>query len=80
MSRSEALLKYAEEHPEEVLISIEDRADALVRELEARERDARRALSRPIATWKRAPARHSVCARSSTRTSLRSEAEEGSGE
>jgi hypothetical protein len=48
MSRTEAFLHYAEEHPEEVLVSIEDRADALVRELEAKEREARRALSRPV--------------------------------
>lgn len=36
MSRTEAFLKYAEEHPNEYLEAIEDRTDALVRELEAR--------------------------------------------
>jgi len=48
MSRTEAFLHYAEEHPDEVLVSIEDRADALVRELEGKERAARHALSRPV--------------------------------
>jgi hypothetical protein len=48
MSRTEAFLHYAEEHPEEVLTSIEDRADALVRELEAKERVVRRAVSRHV--------------------------------
>jgi hypothetical protein len=43
MSRTEAFLEYAESHPEEVLEALDDRTDALVRELEARERDASRA-------------------------------------
>lgn len=34
------ILQYAEEHPHEVLEVIEDRTDAVVRELEARERAA----------------------------------------
>ena len=38
------ILEYAESHPEEVLEALEDRTDALVRELEARERDAARAF------------------------------------
>jgi len=42
MSRTEAFLEYAESHPEEVLEAIEDRTDVLVRELEAREREAAR--------------------------------------
>ena len=45
-----AFLEYAESHPEEVLEAIEDRTDALVRELEARERDASRALHATSAT------------------------------
>jgi hypothetical protein len=44
MSRAETFMKYAEEHPEDVLLILEDRTDALVRELEARERDAAAAL------------------------------------
>jgi hypothetical protein len=44
MSRAEIFMKYAEEHPEDVLLILEDRTDALVRELEARERDAAAAL------------------------------------
>jgi hypothetical protein len=44
MSRTEAFLEYAESHPEEVLQALDDRTDALVRELEARERDASRAF------------------------------------
>jgi hypothetical protein len=38
------IMKYAESHPEEVLEAIEDRTDVLVRELEAREREAARAF------------------------------------
>jgi hypothetical protein len=49
MSRTEAFLEYAESHPDEVLEAIEDRTDALVRELEMRERDAARSLrERPL--------------------------------
>lgn len=43
ISRTEAFLHYAEEHPHEVLEVLEDKTDALVRELEARERKAARA-------------------------------------
>ncbi len=46
MSRTEAFLKYAEEHPDEVLVAIDDKTDALIRELEEREREARRSLRR----------------------------------
>jgi hypothetical protein len=42
MTRTEAFLHYAEEHPDEVLRSIEDRSDTMLRELEAQERAARR--------------------------------------
>jgi hypothetical protein len=46
MSRTEAFLKYAEEHPGEVLVAIDDKTDALIRELEEQERQARRDLRR----------------------------------
>lgn len=42
MSRTEEFLKYVEEHPREFLETINDRTDALVRELENRERAALR--------------------------------------
>jgi len=38
------ILEYAESHAEEVLEALEDRTDAIVRDLEMRERDAARAL------------------------------------
>jgi hypothetical protein len=46
MSRTEAFLHYAEEHPDEVLVAIDDKTDALIRELEEQERHARRDLRR----------------------------------
>jgi hypothetical protein len=46
MSRTESFLKYAEEHPDELLVAIDDKTDALVRELEQQEREARRSLRR----------------------------------
>jgi hypothetical protein len=46
MSRTEAFLKYAEEHPDEVLVAIDDKTDAMIRELEEQERQARRELRR----------------------------------
>jgi hypothetical protein len=46
MSRTEAFLKYAEEHPDELLEGIEARTDAMIRELEQRERAAARELRR----------------------------------
>jgi hypothetical protein len=39
-------LKYAEEHPSVVLEAIDDKTDALIRELEQKERDAARVLRR----------------------------------
>lgn len=45
MSRTEAFLHYAEEHPDEILSSLDDVTDRLVRELEERERGARRRMS-----------------------------------
>jgi hypothetical protein len=56
MSRLENFLAYAENHPAEVLESLEDRTDALVRELEARERAAARALRQRPATRQRTTA------------------------
>lgn len=47
-SRTEAFLHYAEEHPDEVLGVLEDRTEALIAELEAKERAGRRALARPV--------------------------------
>jgi len=46
MSRTEAFLRYAEEHPAEVLNVIDDKTDALIRDLERKEREAARALRR----------------------------------
>jgi hypothetical protein len=46
MTRTEAFLHYAHEHPDEVLVSLEDRTDQLVRELEERERAAARSARR----------------------------------
>jgi hypothetical protein len=48
MSRTEAFLHYAEEHPDEVLAVIEDKTEAMVRELEQQEREASRALKRRV--------------------------------
>ncbi len=45
-SRTEIFLKYAEEHPDEVLDVIEDKTDALIRDLEARYREVSR-VERP---------------------------------
>lgn len=47
MTRTEAFFRYAEEHPDEVLDVIEDKTDALIRELEARQREAIRPAQRP---------------------------------
>jgi len=41
------VLHYAEENPDEVLAAVDDKTDALVRELEAQHREARRSLRRP---------------------------------
>lgn len=47
-TRTEAFLQYAHDHPAEVLAGIEDKTDALIAELEAKERAARKALRRPV--------------------------------
>ena len=54
MSRTEAFLQYAEEHPEELLDGIEDKTEALIRELQERERKELRSAS-----WSRANRRSS---------------------
>jgi hypothetical protein len=46
MSRTEAFLQYAEEHPAEVLQVLENRTEALIRDLEKKELEARRELRR----------------------------------
>lgn len=46
MTRTEAFLKYAEEHPDEILAAVEDQTDALVRELEQRASEEERALKK----------------------------------
>lgn len=47
MSRTEAFLHYAEENPDDVLAAVDDKTDALIRELEGLHREARRSLRRP---------------------------------
>jgi hypothetical protein len=47
-SRTEAFLKYAEEHPAEVLHAVEDKTEALIRDLERQQNETRRALRRPV--------------------------------
>jgi hypothetical protein len=46
MTRTEAFLQYAYDHPNEVLEVLEDRTESLIRELEAKERAAARSLRR----------------------------------
>jgi hypothetical protein len=41
MSRTEAFLHYVEEHPDELLATLDDKTDALIRELESRQRQVR---------------------------------------
>jgi uncharacterized FlaG/YvyC family protein len=41
-SRTEAFLRYAEEHPDEVLSAIDDKTDQVIRDLERQEREAAR--------------------------------------
>jgi hypothetical protein len=48
MSRLETFLKWVEEHPSELVSALEDRTDEVIRDLERREREARRALKRPV--------------------------------
>lgn len=48
-TRTEEFLHYAEEHPDEELAAIEDKTDALIRELEARQRRAN--PRRPPRAW-----------------------------
>jgi hypothetical protein len=46
MTRTEAFLHYVEEHPHEYLDAIEDKTEALIRELEAKHAEAHRELRR----------------------------------
>jgi hypothetical protein len=46
-TRTEAFLKYAEEHPSEYLESIDDKTEALIRDLERQQRDASRRTRNP---------------------------------
>jgi hypothetical protein len=41
-TRTEAFLRYAEEHPDEVLTALDDKTEALIRDLERKEREASR--------------------------------------
>ncbi len=45
-SRTEAFLKYAEEHPHEVLATLDDKTEQVIRDLERREREATRMARR----------------------------------
>ncbi len=47
MTRTEAFLHYAHEHPDELLEVLEDKSEALIREREAEERTMRKAIRRP---------------------------------
>jgi hypothetical protein len=47
MSRLE-ILKWVEDHPSELASTLEHRADEVIRDLERWEREARRALKRPV--------------------------------
>lgn len=46
MSRTEAFLQWAEEHPSEVILAMEDNVETLIRDLEHQQREARRELRR----------------------------------
>jgi hypothetical protein len=47
-TRTEAFFQYVEEHPDEVLASIDDKTDALIAELEAKERAAATAYRKSV--------------------------------
>jgi hypothetical protein len=49
------VLEYAEEHPDEVLVALDDKTDALIRELEQQERQAHRDLRRGPPRRRHAP-------------------------
>jgi hypothetical protein len=53
-SRTEAFLKYAEEHPGEVLEVLEDATDAMIRDLERQQREAARVAKQPARGVRRA--------------------------
>jgi hypothetical protein len=54
MSRTEAFLRYAEEHPKELLAALDDKSDRVIAELEERERMGRACL-RSKATYAEVP-------------------------
>jgi len=45
-TRTEAFLRYAEENPDEVLVALDDKTEAVIRDLERQEREAARHLRR----------------------------------
>jgi hypothetical protein len=55
ITRTESFLKYVEDHPAEMLLAIEDKTDALVRELEARQRESQLASPKQRESRRRAP-------------------------
>jgi len=46
-TRTEAFLRYAEEHPDEVLGAIDDKTEQVIRDLERRQREVTRHMHRP---------------------------------
>jgi hypothetical protein len=46
-TRTEAFLRYAEEHPDEVLVAIDDKTDQVIRDLERQQREVTRHMRRP---------------------------------
>jgi hypothetical protein len=58
MTRTEEFLRYVENNPGEQLLALESKTDALIRELEQRERDVRKAMAQPRRS--REPSRASV--------------------
>jgi hypothetical protein len=48
MTRTESFMEYAHNHPAEVLEALQDRTEEVIRELEAKERAARRELRRKV--------------------------------
>lgn len=48
LTRTQAFLHYAEEHPNEVLSALEDRTEMILRDLERREKIAARAVKKTL--------------------------------
>lgn len=57
MTRTEAFLKYAEEHPDEEIAALEDKTEAMIREHEARMRRSNPKKKKPKKSKRRARAR-----------------------